>query len=113
MIALKEILAGSKVFTIPGCHSFVNSLAKGLLAQFGDSPEALSKAKILLPTRRACRALRDAILIENDGTPVLLPQLLPLGDIDEDELQISGPVIMDGVTGFDYASRLQAASQVQ
>ena len=78
-----------KVFTIPGSYPFLDSLAKGLRDQFNSKAEALSSATVLLPTRRACRALRDAFLRESGGNPVLLPQLLPLGDIDEDELQIS------------------------
>ena len=62
MITLNEVLTDPKVFTIPGSHSFVDSLAKGSRAQIDDAPETLSKITILLPTRRACRAFREAIL---------------------------------------------------
>ncbi len=41
---------------------------------------------ILLPTRRAGRALRDAFLRRAGAQPVLLPRLRPLGDVDDDEL---------------------------
>ncbi len=57
-------------------------------------PDALSAATILLPTRRACRTLRDAFLRDSGGTPVLLPRLLPLGDLNEDEILI-------GLSGFN------------
>ena len=74
------------VFTISPDRSFVDSLATGILAEVGDTPQALLDYTILLPTRRACRALRDAFLRASDGTALLLPAMRPLGDVDEDEL---------------------------
>jgi glycerol kinase len=41
---------------------------------------------VLLPSRRACLALRDTFLELSDGRPLLLPRLQPVGDIDADEL---------------------------
>ncbi len=110
---MNEKLFRPKVFTIPGGHSFVNSLAKGLLTQLDDPPEALSRAKILLPTRRSCRALRDAFLYENGGTPILLPQLLPIGDIDEDELQISASELIDSEIAFYSESMLSIPQPIE
>ena len=72
------------VFTISPDRSFVDSLATGILAEVGDTPQALLDYTILLPTRRACRALRDAFLRASDGTALLLPAMRPLGDVDED-----------------------------
>ena len=46
--------------------------------------------RIFLPTRRAVRSLREAFLRQSDGTALLLPRLLPLGDLDEDALAIAG-----------------------
>ena len=80
---------GPAVFSIPAGTPFVDALADGILDQAGDRPEDLANYRILLPTRRACRALRDAFLRRNNGRPILLPRLLPLGDMDEDELAIS------------------------
>ncbi len=74
------------VFTIPPDISFVDALARGILDEAGGSPEALLDYTILLPTRRACRALRDAFLRVGDGTALLLPAMRPLGDVDEEEL---------------------------
>jgi ATP-dependent helicase/nuclease subunit B len=74
------------VFTIPPDTSFVDALAKGVLDEAGASPQALLNYTILLPTRRACRALRDAFLRASDGASLLLPAMRPLGDVDEDEL---------------------------
>ncbi len=74
------------VFTIPPDVSFVDALAKGVLDEAGESPQALLDYTILLPTRRACRSLRDAFLRAGDGAAMLLPLMRPLGDVDEDEL---------------------------
>ena len=73
------------VFTMPSGVDFLGSLAAGLKAQYGDN---LSDALILLPTRRAVRALGDAFvdLAREDGKGVtLLPRMRPLADIDPDE----------------------------
>ena len=78
------------LYTVPPHVSFVDSLAGGLLAgravplDPGD-PLALSRLTILLPTRRACRALQLAFLRAVPGRALLLPRIRPLGDIDEDE----------------------------
>jgi len=82
------------VFTIPAGVSFVDALASGILKQSGETPGTLSAYTILLPTRRACRGLAEAFLRSSNGKPMLLPKMLPLGDIDEDEL-----VIMEGLHG--------------
>ena len=74
------------VYTIHPDNSFVDTLAKGVLAEAGETPQALLEYTILLPTRRACRALRDAFLRASDGSALLLPAMRPLGDVDEEEL---------------------------
>lgn len=78
------------VFTIPAGTPFVDALAAGLIERVGGEPEDLADAVVLLPTRRACRALGDAFLRLTDGRPTLLPRMRPLGDLDEDELAIAG-----------------------
>src|SRR5215470_14652723 len=75
-----------RVFTIASGVAFVDALAAGVLAELGPDPLALAQAAILLPTRRACRALREAFLRASAGKPLLLPRLRPIGDVDEDEL---------------------------
>ena len=73
------------VYNIPAACSFVDHLARGLKERAGDEPLALARLHILLPTRRACRALREAFLRLSD-TPMLLPRMTPIGDVDEEEL---------------------------
>jgi ATP-dependent helicase/nuclease subunit B len=79
---------GSRVFTIPAGRSFVDALAEGLLARTAD-PLELARGTVFLPTRRACRALQEAFLRAADGRALLLPRLVPLGDLDAEELLLA------------------------
>ncbi len=97
---------GPGVYNIPPGASFVDSLAAGLLARWGGEPLRLSEALVLLPTRRACRSLRDAFLRASDGRALLLPRLLPLGDLDAEELLLSGD---EGIFGNELAGDLPPA----
>ena len=76
------------VFSIPSGASFVDSLAAGVLADAGDDPLRLADTTILLPTRRACRALRDAFLRQSDGLALLLPRMRPIGDVEPEDAAI-------------------------
>ncbi|HEY4344876.1 MAG TPA: double-strand break repair protein AddB [Parvibaculum sp.] len=86
-----------RVFTIPAGTPFLDALARTLVTdptlggQLGASVE-LADIKILLPTRRAVRALADAFLRMGEGRALLLPDIQPLGDVDEDELVLVGNV---------------------
>lgn len=71
------------VSTIPAGQAFAGKLAGDLMAAYG-AQEALSRVLLLLPSRRACLAMREAFLQASGGAPVLLPRLEPLGDVDAD-----------------------------
>ncbi len=44
--------------------------------------EGLPRCILLLPTRRACNLMRHAFMELLEGRPVLLPRILPLGDLE-------------------------------
>ncbi|NIJ43131.1 ATP-dependent helicase/nuclease subunit B [Parvibaculum indicum] len=81
------------LFTVPSGQPFLSRLAEALRADpslggrfamaDGRVPE-LPDLTILLPTRRAARALGDAFLRAGEGEALLLPVIRPLGDVDED-----------------------------
>lgn len=77
--------AAATVRTIAPHRPFLDVLAAGILADTGGDPLALAEGTVLLPTRRACRALREAFLRRSGGRPMLLPRLLTFGNLDEDE----------------------------
>jgi ATP-dependent helicase/nuclease subunit B len=78
---------GPRVFTMPPAVSFLDSLATTLIAELAkpDTPFALSDAIILLPTKRAARALGQAFLDASGGAATLLPRIRTIGDIDPDD----------------------------
>lgn len=77
------------VFTISADRPFVDTLAIGIHQLAEHDPARLAAVHVLLPTRRACRSLRDAFLRLSKGAPTLLPTMTPIGDVDEDELLLS------------------------
>lgn len=77
-----------RVYTIPTGASFVDALASELLRRAEADPLALPRMRVLLPTRRACRALATAFLRIRRDRPLLLPRMTPLGDVDEDEITL-------------------------
>jgi ATP-dependent helicase/nuclease subunit B len=82
------VVTAPHLFTIPAGAPFVDALAAGILRKHGGNPLALSRVTVLLPTRRACRSLREAFLRGGDGAAMLLPTIRPLGDVAEDELDV-------------------------
>jgi ATP-dependent helicase/nuclease subunit B len=83
---MKESAAPMRVFDIPSGVSFVDALADGLMRQAEGDALRLAAMTVLLPTRRAIRALTEAFLRRSEGKALLLPRLQPLGDIDATEL---------------------------
>lgn len=74
------------VFTIPPQFSFVDALARGIWERADKNPAKLAEMRILLPSRRVTRALRESFLRLTAGQPLILPKMQPLGEIDEEEL---------------------------
>ncbi len=88
---------GPRWYAIEARRPFLEDLASGVLSWLGDqAPETLSDAVILLPNRRAARAFTDALRTQSGDRPVLLPQVRPLGDLEEDE-----PPFAPGALGLD------------
>src|SRR6185312_8329577 len=87
----RAMTGGASVWTIPAHMPFLDALVAGVFDRFGSEPLALAEIEILLPTRRATRALRDAFLRASGGQPLLLPRLSALGDIDAEEIDLAYP----------------------
>lgn len=86
-----------RVYTIASDAPFLDILAKMVLRGFpyaeGHQHPSLAAWTILVPTRRAARELQDKLLIAS-GKPVLvLPQIRPIGDLDEDVLEAQRPYV--------------------
>ncbi len=83
----------ASVFTIPASAPFLRTLIDALVAGrlvkgfpgAGD-PLALASATLYLPTRRACRQARLIFLEALKTDAAILPRIIPIGDVDEDEI---------------------------
>ncbi len=88
----------ARLYSVAPDAPFLDTLAGAILS--GDLPVAggaapgkleLPRWTVLLPTRRAARALSEAFLRISDDSAMLLPRIRPLGDVDEDAVALSAP----------------------
>ncbi len=98
----------ANVFTIPPDLDFTRTLAhKILTGQLplldGPVPDPLSLIDwtVLVPTRRAARALTMAFADAGAERTRLLPRIRPLGDIDDDEL--ASETVLGGMPELDIS----------
>ncbi|CAO4181165.1 double-strand break repair protein AddB [Methylorubrum populi] len=88
-----------RVFTIPPGAPFLTTLAEALVSGrlvggIGDDPFALASVTLYLPTQRAVRAL-STVLAKRLGGAALLPRMIPLGEADEAELDLSAQSMLE------------------
>ncbi len=81
-----------RLFSIPPAAPFLSTLVESLLNgtlvpqfQSTNDPLALASVTIYVPTRRAVRSLQAAFVAKLAPNAVMLPRILPLGDIDEEQ----------------------------
>lgn len=79
------------VATIPASCSFLDQLARLWLEKQGtgfgeESAKLAERGLILVPGRRAARALMEAFLRVLDGQAALLPDIVAIGDVGETDL---------------------------
>lgn len=103
----------ARVFTVPAGQPFLASLVEALLAGHlprpgGVPPDPLSlpDTTLLLPTRRALRGLQDAFLAASGGRAMLLPQVRPIAEGDEELTLLTG---LSGLASLDAAADLDPA----
>jgi ATP-dependent helicase/nuclease subunit B len=85
--------AKPNVFNIPASAPFlpvlIDALRAGRLVEgfpANSDPLELARLTLYLPTRRACRLAREVFLERLDGDAAILPRIVALGDLDEDEI---------------------------
>ena len=78
------------LFFIPPGEAFADLIAKQLMAETVDQPDALPDYVLMVPNRRSAKVMRDAFLRQSGGAVTLLPTIRPLGEADEDELAVYG-----------------------
>jgi ATP-dependent helicase/nuclease subunit B len=82
-----------RVFSVPVSVPFLRTVAAALVDgrlvdgfEARRDPARLAEATLYLPTRRAVRVAREVFLDEMRADAAILPRIVALGDIDEDEL---------------------------
>jgi ATP-dependent helicase/nuclease subunit B len=103
-----------RVFTVPVSVPFLRTVVAALLDgrlvagfEARREPARLADATLYLPTRRAMRVVREIFLEEMKADAVVLPRIVALGDIDEDELAFAGEAEQfSGATPLDIPPRL-------
>jgi ATP-dependent helicase/nuclease subunit B len=82
-----------RVFSVPVSAPFLRTVIAALVDgrlvdgfEARNHPERLAQATLYLPTRRAGRMAREIFLDELKADAAVLPHIVALGDIDEDEL---------------------------
>ena len=94
----------SHVFTIPASAPFLPTLIEALVGgklgvRPANDPLTLAATTLYLPTRRACRLMRDAFLDVLKTDAAILPRIVALGDIDEDEIAFAEAATGDLAAG--------------
>ncbi len=98
-----------RVFSVPLSVPFLRCVIAALIDgalvegfEARSNPAKLAEATLYLPTRRAMRVAREVFLDELKSDAAVLPRIVALGDIDEDELafadeaeQFSGSAPLD------------------
>ena len=82
-----------RVFSVPLSVPFLRCVIAALIDgrlvegfEARSNPAQLAEATLYLPTRRAMRVAREVFLDELKSDAAVLPRIVALGDIDEDEL---------------------------
>ena len=88
-----------RVFSVPVSAPFLRTVIAALVDgrlvdgfEARNDPARLAQATLYLPTRRSGRMAREIFLDEMKADAVLLPRIVALGDIDEDELAFTDEV---------------------
>jgi ATP-dependent helicase/nuclease subunit B len=95
--------------SVPFLRTVVAALVDGRLVDGFAArahPERLAQATLYLPTRRAGRLAREIFLDELKTDAVVLPRIVALGDIDEDELAFAENDEPGGIAPLDIPPKL-------
>jgi ATP-dependent helicase/nuclease subunit B len=103
-----------RVFNVPASAPFLRTVIAALVdGRLVDgfnaraNPDRLAQATLYLPTRRAGRMAREIFLDVLGVDAVLLPRIVALGDIDEDELEFARAAAGSDLTSLDTPPALE------
>lgn len=74
------------IFNIRLSSPFWDTLAEIYLNEFAEDNLTVASSLFLVPNRRACQALTAAFIRKQGLRPTILPQIVPIAEIDDDEV---------------------------
>ena len=83
----------AKIVTIDAASPLLDILAARILEQTKDNPLSLADMVVILPTRRACRSLKEAFIRLGEGRVLLLPRMLPVASLEDTGLFVGESVL--------------------
>lgn len=86
--AANQTKPAPKIFTVAPDKSFLDAIARGVLAKASDDPLKLSDYSILVPDRETKTLLRQALMEQQAGKPGMMPRIDAPGDMDDDDLSL-------------------------
>src|SRR3954470_17384446 len=95
--------------SVPLLRTVIAALVDGRLVDGFEArthPEKLAQATLYLPTRRAGRLAREIFLDVMKTDAAILPRIVALGDIDEDDLAFADESDYGGVAPLDIPPKL-------
>src|SRR5215204_1280821 len=95
--------------SVPLLRAVIAALVDGRLVdgfEARNNPLNLAQATLYLPTRRAGRLAREIFLDEMKTDAAILPRIVALGDIDEDELAFAEDSEPGGIAPLDVPPKL-------
>lgn len=103
-----------RIFSVPLSVPFLRSVIAALIDgrlvtgfEARTNPARLAEATLYLPTRRAMRVARKVFLDELKTDAAVLPRIIALGDIDEDELAFADEAeALGGTAALDIPPKL-------
>ncbi len=108
-----------RVFTVPPGRPFLTSVARAILsgdlpATGGSAPPTLElpDVTLLLPTRRAARAMQEAFLVASGGRAMLLPRIRPISE-GEEELNLLSGLAAETALGPEELELAPAVSEIE
>jgi len=112
-------LRGARIFTVPAGRPFLEAVATAILS--GNLPTEGGRAAnpldlpditLLLPTRRATRAMQEAFFAAGGGRAMTLPRIRPISVGDEDLTLLSGLAATETL-GADDIDLPPAVSEIE
>lgn len=91
------------MYTLNLSDHFANKIADYILTHT-DNPLKIAQTQIILPTKRACRSVKEAFVRRSADKPLLLPQLTALYELED--LSISLPEAVSPIERLFLLARL-------